>query len=72
MIIVERKCPFTGQMNTMEIPLTQEEYDRGFSKWENGAYIQAAFPTLNAEQREFVKTGITPQKWTEIFGEDAR
>jgi len=70
MITVERKCPFTGQMNEMALPITQWEYDAGVEAWQNGAYIQDAMPTLNAEQREFVKTGITPQKWAELFGEE--
>ena len=69
MITLERKCPFTGNINSMDLPLTHREYDRGITKWEDGAYIQDAFPTLNDDQREFIKTGITPQKWREIFGE---
>lgn len=67
-MLLERRCPFTGKMNTMELPLTEREYYRGFTAWENGAYIQAAFPTLNADQREFIKTGITPQMWDEVMG----
>ena len=70
MLLLERKCPFTGTFNTMELPLTHREYDRGIAKWENGALIQVAFPTLTAEQREFIKTGITPETWANIFGED--
>lgn len=69
MITYEAKCPFTGEWNSMELPLTEQEYERGIAKWQNGAYIQVAFPTLSAEQREFIKTGITPAKWAEIFGE---
>ena len=70
MFFLERKCPFTGVFNTMELPLTVSEYDRGMNLWEDGALIQVAFPTLSAEHREFVKTGITPEMWTKIFGED--
>ncbi len=70
MLLLECKCPFTGTLNTMELPLTHREYDRALDKWEAGALIQVAFPTLNAEQREFIKTGITPEMWTKIFGED--
>jgi hypothetical protein len=69
-ILLERKCPFTGALNSMELPLTHREYDRGITKWEDGALIQVAFPTLTADQREFIKTGITPETWTNIFGED--
>lgn len=71
MFTVERKCPFSGQMNEMKLPITQWEYCVGMDLWrERGMYIQDAFPMLNADQREFIKTGITPQKWTELFGED--
>ena len=70
MFFLERKCPFSGTLNTMELPLTVSEYDRGMNLWEDGALIQVAFPMLNAEQREFVKTGITPEMWTKILGED--
>lgn len=70
MFTVERTCPFTGKLNTMELPITQWEYWVGMDTWERGTYIQVAFPTLNAEQREFIKTGITPAKWKEIFGEE--
>jgi hypothetical protein len=31
--------------------------------YENGALIQVAFPHLDADQREFLKSGITPQEW---------
>ena len=68
-MIVERKCPFTGEMNTMNLPVSEWEYDSGMDRWRAGAYIQDVFPMLNDGEREFVKTGITPQKWTEIFGE---
>jgi hypothetical protein len=71
MILVERKCPFTGASNVMQLPLTIREYDSALNKWEAGALIQVAFPTLNAEQREFIKTGITPEMLAKMFGEDA-
>lgn len=70
MILLERKCPFTGALNTMELPLTHREYDRGVYMWEMGVLIQDAFPTLNPDQREFIKTGITPEMWDKLFGED--
>ena len=69
MILLERKCPFTGVFNTMELPLTEQEYSKGMDKREAGAPIQVAFPTLNADQREFVKTGIMPSTWDSMFGE---
>lgn len=54
----------------MELPITPWEFEAGYDAWKNGAFIQDAMPTLSADQREFVKTGITPQKWAEIYGEE--
>lgn len=31
-------------------------------------FVQAAFPYLNDEQREFLLTGITPGEWDDVMG----
>ena len=69
MFTVEKRSPFSGQVHSMDIPLTKEEYYDGLAKHRSGALIQNAFPTLNADQREFILTGITPTEWAETFGE---
>lgn len=38
-------------------------------RWVNGELIQVAFPYLNADQREILKTGIDAQGWNEMFPE---
>lgn len=35
---------------------------------EEGVYIQAAFPYLKAEQREFLISGCSPTGWQQLFG----
>jgi hypothetical protein len=70
MITVIRKSDISGELNAMVIPLDQREYNASFAKWSNGELIQRAFPTLDSSQREFIKTGITPEEWTEIMGEE--
>ena len=57
---------FSGNTNTMELNVTQEQ----LTAWESGVNIQVAMPQLNAEEREFVKTGMTPTEWNELFGEE--
>ena len=47
----------------MEIEVTQEQ----LSSWENGVLIQNAMPNLSADEREFIKTGITPEEWDSAF-----
>lgn len=56
----------SGNTNTMELNVTQEQ----LTAWESGVNIQVAMPQLNAEEREFVKTGMTPTEWNELFGEE--
>ena len=37
------------------------------NRWINGELIQNAFPYLNADQREILKTGIDAQAWETMF-----
>ena len=32
--------------------------------------IQQAMPNLTADEREFIKTGITPQEWDDMFEDE--
>ena len=65
-MIVEKKSPLTGKMNSMDLPITlqqmQNYYHKGFS-------IQKAFPDLTPDEREFFKTGITPTEYAGRFAE---
>lgn len=60
---ISRKSPFSGRLNVMDLPITPEQI-RAYS---SGVLIQHAFPQLTPEQREFFKTGITPEEWAEAF-----
>jgi hypothetical protein len=68
-MFLNRTCPFTGTLNTMEIPISSKEFQLGTALWEAGVNIQDAFPTLNADEREFIKTGILPATWDAMFVE---
>jgi hypothetical protein len=68
--IITRRSPFTGKVHRMEIPLTPKEYGKCATLWQTGVLIQDAFPMLSADQREFIKTGITPEEWDAAFGEE--
>jgi len=69
-IEITRKSPFSGKTNTMLLACTQEEYDQASEAYVRGALLQEAFHFLNADEREFVKTGITPSEWRAVFGEE--
>lgn len=55
----------SGDRNAREIPVTQEQLDA----WNSGVLIQNAMPNLSADDREFIKTGITPEEWEDLFGD---
>ena len=63
---IERTSPFTGRVNEMEINLDPRDY----LAWKNGADIQKVLPYLTADEREFIKTGITPGDWAMLPAED--
>ena len=65
MAIITKKSMLSGKINSIELNVTQDQLNR----WQDGELIQDVFPHLNAEEREFIKTGITPQEWINIFGE---
>ena len=37
------------------------------AKWAEGANIQDAFPYLDADVREFMISGTTPEEWDQLF-----
>lgn len=63
---ITRVSMLTDKERTQEIPVTQEQLDN----WRGGTLIQHAMPNLTDDQREFLMTGITPEEWDEIFGEE--
>lgn len=65
-MLITRKSPFNGNINTKEIPVTEVQ----IANWEAGMLIQNAMPNISADDREFIMTGITPEEWKAIFGEE--
>lgn len=42
-------------------------FDDCFVAWTEGALIQDAFPMLNADEREFLMTGMTVADWNRVW-----
>jgi hypothetical protein len=61
---------FMGQTKLV-LPLSLGALQQGIDAWDRGEYVQIAFPTLNAGEREFLMTGITPVKFAQIFAGDS-
>jgi len=56
----------SGKYNTMVLDMTLDQYDA----WTNGMLIQDAVPQLNVHEREFLKSGILPDEWDAMCGEE--
>lgn len=63
MLIIKRNR-MTGKDNQMELDITPEQIQR----YEQGAFVQDAFPNLTPTEREFIITGMSAAEQKEIFG----
>ncbi len=61
---ITRTNPFTGKTNTRDLDVTEAQL---VAYYEEGVLLQNAFPNLSADDREFIKTGIT--NWDEMFSD---
>jgi hypothetical protein len=66
-MIIERTSQLTGVTHKKEINVTEKELEYYYNG--NGC-IQNIFPYLSADDREFIKTGITSEEWDNLFGEE--
>jgi len=67
---ITRMSQISGKCHTLEVPISWPDFVTGYNKHKRGVFIQDAFPNLAPEYREFIKTGITPDEWNEMFGEE--
>ena len=61
---ITRTCPITKKINTVDLDVTSEQ----ILDWQSGTPIQNAMPNLSADEREFVKTGISAEGWLKLWG----
>lgn len=58
----------TGVKHTMSLNCTKDQLSQGFIDYdEKGMLLQDAFHFLDAGEREFLRTGITPDEWDLLF-----
>lgn len=60
---VIRTSPIDGKTYSMDLDITASQEEAYYS----GELIQNAFPNLSPSEREFWKSGITPEQWKEMF-----
>ena len=61
---ITRTSMFTNVTRTREINITPAQLEA----WQTGTKIQLAAPQLDANDREFVMTGATPEEWAQSVG----
>ena len=65
-MLVTKQSVVDRQFYTMDLPVTVEQ----LAAHANGALVQDVFPELTLDEREFLVSGMTPEKWNELFGDD--
>jgi hypothetical protein len=58
------KCYYCHEENVIIVNVNDLTF------WQSGEFIQDAFPYLNANQRELIKTGIHPECWDKMLGNE--
>jgi hypothetical protein len=56
------KCVFTGEEYSCLVPTD------GLEKLLAGVHAQVAMPSVSADDREFLISGISPKGWKQAFG----
>lgn len=60
-----------GNENSMILPMEEAEFLHRVAMWKKtGMLIQEVFPEFNADDREFVLTGTTPEEFERMFGKE--
>ena len=70
MVTITRTSPFTGKVNEMTFYVRPDVFEQAMEEYRSGELLQNAFPFLDAGEREFLKTGITPAEWDSLFGSE--
>ena len=69
MIAFTNISKLSGIKHTMYLDMAAAEFKECLDHYYSGALIQDAFPQLNEGEREFIKTGITPQEWEGLMNQ---
>ena len=64
-MLIMRISMLTGDVHEMDLDITPAQLDLYD---EFGVLLQDAFPNLSPAEREFIKSGITPEEWDEYLG----
>lgn len=63
-MLITKRSSISGKIHTRDIDVTEAQLER---YREGLPCIQDVFPGLSVNDREFIKTGITPEEWDALF-----
>lgn len=63
-VLITKTCPYCERRYQRTFPTD------GYYAWKNGALVQEAFPNETADAREFLMTGICPECFDSMGGDD--
>jgi hypothetical protein len=66
-MLITKTSQITNLEHTMDIPITQEQYEEIENRFQTKKHIQHIVPDLRPELREFLISGITPLEWEQHF-----
>ena len=58
---INKTCPNCHNESSVEVLVSE------FEAYQRGELVQVAFPNMNADEREIVKTGIHSACWDEML-----
>lgn len=64
-MLIQRTSPISGVTTVRDIDVTSEQLDAYFNR---SMLDHFAFPCLQQDDIEFIKTGVTPAEWHTVFG----
>ena len=59
-----RSCIKCDESANVDVPLD------GYNEWKHGASVQVAFPGLDVDTRELLISGVHPECWEKMYGDD--
>ena len=68
-VMVSMPNPLTGKTNTVFLPTDQAKVLRWLTDRKSCPLIQDMFPELDADQREFLMSGISGDDWAVLWPE---
>ena len=64
---ITKKSSLTGVEHTLDIDITEEQFQRVEMRFFTKELIQNIIPNVSLGEREFLMTGITQEEWDNTF-----